>query len=229
MLKKIALVCMFVMFVCSKTIADSQSTGGQPTTSYSFEDLCKGKIHPTKALTLTLNYLKERSGETECAKLENWLSEQEEIPTGDYDGKCHIDDLRPLAFAKNLKSLDIGYVCSTNLTNISPLKNLVQLKVLRLSGNKIKDISPLKNLKNLEKLDIRTNPIADLSPIAGLVQLQELDIRNIKLNDISILFDLKNLKTLTMGNNRSYGPNLNLSAQQKKELIEKIPDLNIDD
>ena len=109
-----------------------------------------------------------------------------------------ITDLSGIAFAINLRKLN---VFNNTLSDISPVASLRNLGFLFIGDNPISDISPLANLTNLMFLELRHNTLSDISALAGLKNLRVLFIGHNTISDISPLANLTNLSTLDLQHN----------------------------
>ncbi len=109
-----------------------------------------------------------------------------------------ISDISPLAGLTNLTELSLSY---NTISNLSPLAGLTNLTRLYLYGNRISDISPLDELTNLTYLELSGNRILDISPLAGLTNLTTLRIWRNNISDISAVSDLTNLTYLVLYDN----------------------------
>jgi len=91
-------------------------------------------------------------------------------------------------------AVDNAVVCSSELTDISPLRALARLQHLNLQGDHerktLADISALRGLE-LKVLDLQRTKVADLSP------LSDMPLRVLVLGDNDQLSDLRPLKGMT--------------------------------
>jgi Leucine-rich repeat (LRR) protein len=88
-----------------------------------------------------------------------------------------IDNLIPIASAKNLRTLSLRRHGS--LDAITPLAALTKLRVLHLDGSEISDLSPLADMTTLRELtadDTLVSTIAPLRPLLGQ-RLRRLSVR----------------------------------------------------
>ena len=109
-----------------------------------------------------------------------------------------ITDLSGIAFAINLRELN---VFNNTLSDISPVASLRNLGTLFIGGNTISDISPLAGLRNLGTLFIGGNTVSDISPLSNLTNLSTLVLQHNTISDISPLANLTNLWSLDLRHN----------------------------
>lgn len=113
-----------------------------------------------------------------------------------------ILDITGLAFAANLRKLDLG---ENPITDLRPLVALTQLESLHLSAlspnTQNLDLSPLAGLINLEELSLQQNRISDNHLLAGLKKLHTLDLSYNDISDIRPLVALTQLRTLWIKEN----------------------------
>ena len=109
-----------------------------------------------------------------------------------------LADISPVASLRNLGTLFIG---DNTVSDISPLTNLTNLWFLDLRHNMLSDISALAGLRNLGTLFIGGNTISDISPLANLTNLVGLDLQHNTISDISPLSNLTNLWSLDLRHN----------------------------
>ena len=89
-----------------------------------------------------------------------------ETLTGLKLGSAGIADLRGLALASNLVSLDLN---DNAIADLAPLADL-GIERLDVRGNPISDLEPLADLPGLAELTLGDNPVTDFSPLAPLVR-----------------------------------------------------------
>ena len=88
-----------------------------------------------------------------------------------------------------LTRLELLYLDTNSISDLSSLSGLTNLERLGLSSNSISDVSALSGLTNLERLYLDTNNISDISPLVantGLGTGDEIDVRNNPLSTISL-------------------------------------------
>ena len=109
------------------------------------------------------------------------------------------EDIEPLRYMVNLRSLDLS---SNEISDLSPLSGLTNLETLSLWNNEISDLSPLSGLVNLEWLALDSNQISDLSPLSSLTNLETLGLSDNEISDLSPLSGLINLESLSVWDNQ---------------------------
>ena len=111
--------------------------------------------------------------------------------------------IKDYSFLQLLTQLQILYLRSNSISDISFLQPLTQLQILYLSDNKqIKDYSFLQPLTQLQTLDLRSNSISDISFLQPLTQLQTLYLSdNKQIKNYSFLQPLTQLQTLDLSYN----------------------------
>lgn len=113
----------------------------------------------------------------------------------------HIQDIRPLATLKHIKSLDLSNN-KLSTDSLRPITMLKQLQLLDLSTNQITSLEPLIKLKQLQSLYLTHNQISDITSIIKLHKLQSLDLSYNKISDITPLVELSNLQLLDLSSNK---------------------------
>lgn len=155
-----------------------------------FLDWCEDS-NADSAVKLTVQLLKAEAKTEDCKKAHEVLKSENSLTISEGNGRGGLQDLRPIASLKQLKSLSINY---QRISDLSPLSGLEDLESLSLRGNRITDLSALSGLKKLSQLRLQDNAISDLAPLRGL-NLQNLAIDN---NRISSLDDLSEMTQLSM-------------------------------
>ena len=128
----------------------------------------------------------------------------DEIPIhpGDMTGlteiltEYHIESLKGLEHAVNVKFLSIA---RSEVSDLTPIAELENLHTLKLFNNRISDITPLAGLVNLEVLQLQNNQILDISPLTGLVNLKELNLSGNPIVDFTPIYGLTGIETLRLG------------------------------
>ena len=124
-----------------------------------------------------------------------------------------------LKYCTNMLALDLGH---NNLTDITFLLNMPRLRVLILGENqKLRDISVLAELQDLEYLELFTCGIKDISPLTKLPNLIDLNLSNNSVQDWRPLKEMKQLKRLWIS---GMCGNKALTAEERQELEEALPD-----
>lgn len=95
-------------------------------------------------------------------------------------------------------NLEILFLYSNSIRDVSPLTGLTKLFILDLEENNIKDISALSKLTDLYVLGLANNPISNIQPLEGLTSLEGLFLHNTEISDISSLGKLLNLTFVTI-------------------------------
>lgn len=127
--------------------------------------------------------------------------------------RCDYGSLIAIGRLKNLSSLSIFDVRTSDLTFLAPLcslrnlmlqfmpvvslrgiKELTSLRALTLSQCPIKDLMDLCNFSNMEYLALVGLLVDDLTPLSGLTQLEKVTVLYCSVTDYSPLFALPNLK-----------------------------------
>ncbi|GAB5365904.1 hypothetical protein AAMO2058_001098400, partial [Amorphochlora amoebiformis] len=134
-----------------------------------------------------------------------------------------------LAFARNLRALNLSFNCIEHVLDLSTLTNLRQLKLV---GNSIKDITPLLTLKSLKSLSIDQNSIKTLPDLSKLRSLAVLHIRSNNLSSISFQSLPRTLTELDLSDNKllaveigPYAPAMQLLSLARNR-IRILPDLS---
>lgn len=127
----------------------------------------------------------------------------------------------PLKYCTEVKYMDLGHNC---ITNINFVNYMPKLEVLVIAITWVCDISPLANCPNLEYLecfsakDEAGHCLSDLRPLSNCTNLRHLNISNLyALTDISPLYDLPNLE-------RVYCTMSNIPQAQQDKIRELHPD-----
>ena len=110
--------------------------------------------------------------------------------------KYDIESLSGLEHAVNLRTLAIT---RSKVSDLTPLTGLENLRVLKLFNNRISDITPLAGLINLEVLQLQNNLISDISPLARLVNLKELNLAGNQITDFTPIYGLVGIENLRLG------------------------------
>ena len=120
----------------------------------------------------------------------------------------------PLKYCTDVKYMDLGHNC---ITNIDFINYMPKLEVAVLSISWIEDLSPLGNCPNLEFLEMYSSNISDVSALANCKNLKHLNLGNdFEVTDISALYDL-DLERFYFNNN-------NVPDAQEEEFISRHPD-----
>ncbi len=109
-----------------------------------------------------------------------------------------VADLTGLAYAVNLRAVDLSH---NPLVDLRVLGSLPNLSVLNLDGTGAEPWA-LAGLVGLERLSLRDNGIADVSALANLHRLRALDLGANAIEDPGPLAGLGALETLDLGDNR---------------------------
>ena len=115
-------------------------------------------------------------------------------------GRNPISDLTPFATAE-FDDLELLYLWSCEIEDLSPLSGLTSVKVLHLYGNSIEDVSPLSSLTSLEELHLGMNSISDIGPLSALVNVKHLHLVGNEIEDLSPLSSLISLTKVHMYSN----------------------------
>lgn len=129
------------------------------------------------------------------------------------------EDIQVLKYCKDLVYLDLGH--GNRITDLSVLTQLKHLRVLIVSMNKLVDLTPIAELSELELLEIYQNPFTDITPVTKLSKLKYLNCNSTLMTDASPLFTMQNLEMLWFVSVR------NVSAEQRKELVEALPNCRV--
>lgn len=108
------------------------------------------------------------------------------------EGKC-ID----WSYIKNLTTLNVLEIYSSNFKNTDLLKNLNDLIGLTLFSSEQVNLESISNLKRLQWLSLSTQN-SDISQIAELKNLKSLLLFNIPINNLKFLNQMNNLSFLQM-------------------------------
>ena len=140
----------------------------------------------------------------------------------------------------HFKKLKTFYLCSNNITNITPLleAKFEKLEKLHLENNKISDINLLEKveLKELKELSFNQNYIQDIKVLKKVKfeKLEKLNLSWNKISDINILekLNFKELKELNLGGNNISDIKVFSKVKFKKlEVLclgnNKISDINV--
>jgi Leucine-rich repeat (LRR) protein len=106
-----------------------------------------------------------------------------------------ITSLEGLEKAVNLEVL---FLYSNKIQDISPLAGLTKLFLLDLEDNQVKNISALSKLSELYILSLAYNPIGNIQPLSELTSLEGLLLHNTEISDITILANMLNLTYITL-------------------------------
>ena len=105
------------------------------------------------------------------------------------------NDIRAVASLKNLKTLIVRD--GDEITDFGALQSLTKLEVLYLESNQVKDISFVSRMDQLKEFTLRDSIIIDLSPLSGKTTLTYLELEdNYDVKDYSVLSTLTSLETL---------------------------------
>ena len=107
----------------------------------------------------------------------------------------HISDISPLAKLKKLTNLNLG---GNPVGDINVLEGLTNLEILALFNCQAQDYTPLAKLKKLKELYLEFSTISDLTPLTGLKKLQNLSLVGTPVTDVSHLMKLSALRTLKL-------------------------------
>ena len=123
-----------------------------------------------------------------------------------------LEDISPLANAKNLTRLT---VTDTAVRDLSGLNGLPKLEVIDAWNNQISDLSVLRNMPSLKSLNVSNNPVSDLRPLVAqnaMPRLEGFYASNSRVTDVSPLAT-SNIKSLDLnGNNITNHEELNKMA-----------------
>ena len=102
---------------------------------------------------------------------------------------CVTDNFaKELQYCTDVKYLDLGHNC---ITNIDFVRYMPNLEVAVLSVSWVESIAPLAECENLEYLECFSSHITDISPLAACKNLRYLNISNLpSVKDISSLYGL---------------------------------------
>ena len=127
----------------------------------------------------------------------------------------NVFDLHKLKKLKNLESLEMGYLDTSNfevlasfskmrhldlggtkISDLTPISGLINLEYLGLVRTEIKNIDLLASLTNLKELNLGGTQISDIKALANLTKLEKLHLHGSKVTDISPIAKLTNLQKL---------------------------------
>lgn len=121
----------------------------------------------------------------------NTLVNLEYFETDYYD----TEDIRAIASLINLKTLIIK--SGDDITDFGALHSLSKLEVLYLESKQMKEISFVKNMEHLREFTLKDTIVMDLSPLTDKSALTYLDLEdNREIKDYSKLSTLGGLETL---------------------------------
>jgi len=122
--------------------------------------------------------------------------------------------LEKIEFLKH-KNIDLNYLTTKSLTNLSLLKNLVidtcdvvnieplrmlkKLVYLECPRNQITSLEPLRKLKDLEYLGFSYNYVTSLEPLSSLTKIQHLSFEKNNVSSLIPLISLCNLRWISVG------------------------------
>ena len=105
------------------------------------------------------------------------------------------NDIRAVASLKNLKTLIVKG--GDEITDFGALQSLTNLEVLYLESNQLKEISFVSRMPQLREFTLRDSIVLDLSPLADKTTLTYLELEdNYEVKDYSALSTLTSLNTL---------------------------------
>lgn len=126
----------------------------------------------------------------------------------------------PLKYCTDVKYLDMGHNCISNVDFINYMPKL-EVVILSVTAPYLTDISPLANCPNLEYFEMIQTEISDISCLANCKKLHHLNISNSKVTDISVLYGLTELERFRAVSN-------NIPQEQFDTLQASVPGLFID-
>ena len=135
-------------------------------------------------------------------------------------GQAIIHSLAGMEYFTGLKSLDINYTETDDLSPLQNLRGLTDLSVISSDWNGFSDLSPLQNLDQLEFLTLSGNRISNLTPLRSLVKMINLGLNSTGITDISALSNMTELESFYLIN----APVSDLSALRN---MTKMNDLRI--
>ncbi|MCM3620167.1 leucine-rich repeat domain-containing protein [Sutcliffiella horikoshii] len=201
------------------------TTGGPRLSDYEFTNLTPDTVYEVrvKALNKTNDVLVEESlkiktlpapsGKVikfEDANLKKAIQSQmnlnREIQESDMEHLTMLDagalGIKSLKGLENAVNLEVLFLYSNSIKDITPLAGLTKLFLLDLEENNITSITALSNLKELYILGLAYNPVSNIQPLAGLTSLEGLFLHNTEITDISILENLLNLTFVTIADTK---------------------------
>lgn len=201
------------------------TTGGPRLSDYEFTNLTPDTIYEVKvkALNKTNDVLVEESLKIKTlpapsgkvvkfadANLKMAIQTQmnltRDIRESDMEHLTMLDasfhDIKSLKGLEKAVNLEVLFLYSNQIEDVTPLAGLTKLFILDLEENKIKNISPLSNLTELYILSLAYNPIANIQSLAGLANLEGLFLHNTEISDISSLKALLNLTFVTIADTK---------------------------
>ncbi|WP_233230981.1 InlB B-repeat-containing protein [Listeria weihenstephanensis] len=149
------------------------------------------------------------------------LARVTELPVGEGFGLSGVTSFKGIEHLTNLTRLYVHY--NSTLQDLTPLAKAKNLEYLELSCRALEDISPLANLPNLTTLYLEDTLVEDITPLANITTLNTLGIyetRNYRdehglVSDLTPLQNLSELRRLT------------IYRQSVKELPEGFSQLNL--
>lgn len=117
---------------------------------------------------------------------------------GDYNYEFEVDDLSGIRNLTNLEAIDISYIVTKDLTQLSHLKKLTSLHA---EGCELESLAGIGSLKNLKHLSVSYNEIKSLKPLIALTNINTIFISENKIENLDGVSNLTNLKELYMSGN----------------------------
>ena len=111
--------------------------------------------------------------------------------------KKGIQDISPLAYAKNLRVL---LLAKNDIIDLSPISRL-RIRWLDISHNPITDLSPLAEMKSLETLWASHMNVKDVSPLQKLNRLRYVSLDANQVQEVGSLSHLHNIEFLGLSQN----------------------------
>ncbi|WP_053073760.1 LPXTG cell wall anchor domain-containing protein [Bacillus sp. LL01] len=201
------------------------TSGGPRLSDYEFTNLTPETVYEVKvkALNKTNDVLVEESlkiktlpaptgkvvkfGDANLAKaIQTQMKLDREIHETDMEHLTMLDasslGIKSLKGLEKAVNLEVLFLYSNSIQDVTPLAGLTKLFLLDLEDNKIKNISSLSKLNELYILGLANNPISNIQPLEGLTSLEGLFLHNTEISDISVLANLKNLTFLTLADTK---------------------------
>ncbi|WP_339147934.1 MULTISPECIES: leucine-rich repeat domain-containing protein [unclassified Sutcliffiella] len=197
------------------------TSGGPRLSDYEFTNLTPNTVYEVKVRalnktndvlveeTLTIKTLPKPTGKIvkfEDANLKEAIQSQmrldREVFESDLEHLTMLDasslGIKSLVGLEKAVNLEVLFLYSNSIEDITPLTGLTKLFILDLEENKIKDVSALSKLTDLYILGLANNPITNIQPLEGLTSLEGLFLHNTEISDISSLEYLLNLTFITL-------------------------------
>ena len=115
-----------------------------------------------------------------------------------------VEDLKPIAAHKNLKSLKMPE--NPGINDLSPISAYSHLEVLDIQNTMVKDLKPISTIISLKILKINGTKVTSLKSLAGLKNLEQIDFFNTKVWFLKPLYSMKKIEKVKCYNTKIMKP-----------------------